>query len=245
MRHFLFTLRRAGRVLLLAAAVLCVTLWQLPCAFAAPTGDISNEASNPGENMIYVDMQATVPDNFNGTVSVLLYHEGVGDYYTVRCDALSDYRGTAKVPVGRYSVEEAYTDQDQLAFEAFVDVYEFEVGDTGHRIDVTVKYSNAGDQYSQNQGSSVELPPDDWTNEPPKDDEKEDTPTPDVKDEPSADDTPEETPVEDVEKTPEGDPGLAGSFLKILKSFGIFLVGSAVFAGIVFVIVFFVRKRNE
>lgn len=245
MRHFLSVFRRAGRVLLAAVAILCLTLCQIPSAFAAPTGDISNEASGPSENMIFVDIRASVPDNFSGSVGVLLYHEDEGDYYTVRCDALSDYRGTAEVPVGRYSVEKAYTDQDQLAFEAFVDVFEFEVGDTGHEINVTVKYSNAGDEYSQNQGSSEELPPANQDDQPPQDEDSQDTPAPDEKEDPSTTAKPDETPSDDEEKAPTDDSGLGGSFLKILKSFVIFLGGSAVFAGIVFVIVYFVRKRNE
>lgn len=244
MRQLHLMLHHAKRLIFAFLLTICMMTMSLPCAFAAPTGDISNEVSGPGENMIYVDMKASVPDNFNGTVYVLICNEN-SEYFTVSCNDLSGYEGTAQVPVGSYYVEKAYTSEDHLAFEAFVDVYEFEVGDRGHRIDVTVKYSSEGDNYSENFGSTEELPPDDLTPTPDDSQSGQDATDPEVKDEPTTGDDAAQTPADDEEKAPDlEDPEQGSSLWRFIRGFVIFLIGSAVFTGIVFLTVYLVRKKN-
>ena len=234
-----FSLRSVGRLILSAALVFCLIVSFTSTVLAAPTGDISQESSGPAANMYYVDLRADVPDGFDGRVAVLLSHES-GEYYTVSCDRLSGYKGSAEIPKGEYWVEKAYTSEDNLTYEAFLEVESFILGDKVQLLNVTVKHNAEGTN------PTVDAP----GNEPATDEPSVVQPVAPPSQNPAdpdnnAPDIDANEQDTDKEQAPDETPEPEGGIWQVIKSLLIFLAGSAVFACIVFVVVYFVRRRMD
>lgn len=205
----------------------------VPSAFAAPDGD-----TGPTSRVI---VETSVPDGFSGTVYVMLSTDA-GDYYTVMCNEMSDYAGALELPYGEYFVERAYTSEDNLSYEAFVETESFVLNEVYQRLAVTVKYNAAGAA-----GVEPEEPviPGDVSTEPDISTEPDvsgdpvDT-QPDVSSQPDTSEPSSGDSSQDEEPEPEQSKGA----LKIVRDIIVTVIAMAVFVGIVCVIVYYVRKRE-
>lgn len=211
---------------------------------AAPTGDITGEVATPDANTCYVDLVADVPSDFDGTVYVLLSHED-GEFYNVSCNALSGFKGTKQVPKGEFWVEEVYTSEDSFVYEAFLNAEDnFVLEENIKTLHVEVKYNPLGAEFVEDPDrfgpaeSTPEVTPDEPTPEI-------EEPQPSVSTEPSSSSSASSEAGDIEEDTPEQAPESENAVSGLIKHIMIVLAGSAVFCGIVFVIVYFVRKRNE
>ena len=245
MMNIRFRLQQVTKALFHFALIIGLLFLSTVCTLAAPTGDIHDEPSGPAAGMYYVDLIASVPDGFEGMVYVLLSHED-GAYYTVRCDKLSDYESTAELPLGRYVVESVYTSEDSMVYEAFLETEGFVLEERIQTLVVEVKYSAEGDAFDPIQDSS----PDTSSDEPSPADPDADSPanpnpSAPTKDEPAGSADPESNPSSDEGRgeAPQEEPTLLMSIGSVVKSFLTFLVGAAVFAGIIFILVYLVRRR--
>lgn len=223
------------RMILSMLLVLSMFAALAPSALAVP-----DDYTGPTSRVI---VETTIPDGFSGTVYVMLSTDA-GDYYTVMCNKMSDYAGALELPYGEYFVERAYTSEDNLSYEAFVETESFVLNEVYQRLHVTVKYNAAGaegiepeepvipgDVSTQPDASSEQMEPD-------VSDERAD-PQPDVSEpdtsEPSSGDS-----SQDGEPEPEQSKGA----LKIVRDIIVTVVAMAVFVGIVCVIVYYVRKKE-
>ena len=246
MMYVNFRLQQVTKAFFHFVLIIALLFFSTVRTLAAPTGDIHDEPSGPAAGMYYVDLIATVPDGFEGMVYVLLSHED-GTHYTVRCDKLSDYESTAELPLGRYVVESVYTSEDSMVYEAFLETEGFVLEERIQTLAVDVKYNAEGAAFDPSQ----DVPPEDTSSDDPSSaDPDVDTPanpnpSAPTTDEPSGSADPEVNPPADEGRgeDPQEEPTLLMSIGSVVKSFLTFLVGSAVFAGIIFILVYFVRRR--
>lgn len=245
MMNIKLRLQQVIRALFYFSLIVTLSFLSTVRTLAAPTGDIHDEPSGPEAGMYYVDLIATVPDSFEGMVYVLLSHED-GSYYTVRCDKLSDYESTALLPLGRYVVESVYTSEDSMVYEAFLETEGFVLEEHIETLAVEVKYNAEGAAFDPSQDSSSDISSDDPSSaDPDANTEANPNPSAPTKDEPVAPADPGANPSADESRGEdlEEEPTLLMSIGSVVKGFLTFLVGSAVFAGIIFILVYFVRRR--
>ena len=192
----------------------------------------------------FVELKVETPEDFRGSVSVILMNKETGKTYTITSYRVNFYSNSMQLPYGEYSVEQVYTSENSMVYEAFIDEDSFNLS-SNYTLHAKVLYNESGAAYVDGSSGSAQSP----TNEPPS--PLQDPSTSDPNNTTASDQNPkpdESTPdkkddsAKQQQNTPAGDqPESKGSVvLYILKV----IIGTAVFVGIVFGVVYIVRKKQ-
>lgn len=237
------------RICMAAVLALVMCLFTVSTVLADPTVEdpgttgedlpIVDETFMDDPHGAYINLVAEVPEGFRGSVSVMLRNEETGEMYTITVFRVTSYSSDSELlPYGKYSVERAFTSENSLAYEAFVDEDSIDLT-SNYTLHAKVVHNEAGQAYidgnsdvdkrsSDNTAgtdtSTGALEPDDSTG-------TDQTPAPD-KD--SKADQQQNTPA--VEQ-PESKGSVVAYVLKVI-------LGTAVFVTIVFGTVYIVRKKQ-
>ena len=237
------------RICMAAVLALVMCLFTVSTVLADPTVDdpgttgedlpIVDETFMDDPHGAYINLVAEVPEGFRGSVSVMLRNEETGEMYTITVFRVTSYSSDSELlPYGKYSVERAFTSENSLAYEAFVDEDTIDLT-SNYTLHAKVVYNEAGQAYidgnsdvdkrsSDNTAgtdtSTGALEPDDSTG-------TDQTPAPD-KD--SKADQQQNTPADEQ---PESKGSVVAYVLKVI-------LGTAVFVTIVFGTVYIVRKKQ-
>lgn len=237
------------RICMAAVLALVMCLFTVSTVLADPTVEdpgttgedlpIVDETFMDDPHGAYINLVAEVPEGFRGSVSVMLRNEETGEMYTITVFRVTSYSSDSELlPYGKYSVERAFTSENSLAYEAFVDEDSIDLT-SNYTLHAKVVHNEAGQAYidgnsdvdkrsSDNTAgtdtSTGALEPDDSTG-------TDQTPAPD-KD--SKADQQQNTPADDQ---PESKGSVVAYVLKVI-------LGTAVFVTIVFDIVYIVRKKQ-
>lgn len=237
------------RICMAAVLALVMCLFTVSTVLADPTVEdpgttgedlpIVDETFMDDPHGAYINLVAEVPEGFRGSVSVMLRNEETGEMYTITVFRVTSYSSDSELlPYGKYSVERAFTSENSLAYEAFVDEDTIDLT-SNYTLHAKVVHNEAGQAYidgnsdvdkrpSDNTAgtdtSTGSLEPDDTTG-------IDQTPAPD-KD--SKADQQQNTPADDQ---PESKGSVVAYVLKVI-------LGTAVFVTIVFGTVYIVRKKQ-
>lgn len=237
------------RICMAAVLALMMCLFSVSIVLADPTVDdpgttgedlpIVDETFMDDPHGAYINLVAEVPEGFRGSVSVMLRNEETGEMYTITVFRVTSYSSDSELlPYGKYSVERAFTSENSLAYEAFVDEDSIDLT-SNYTLHAKVVHNEAGQAYidgnsdvdkrsSDNTAgtdtSTGALEPDDSIG-------TDQTPAPD-KD--SKADQQQNTPADDQ---PESKGSVVAYVLKVI-------LGTAVFVTIVFGTVYIVRKKQ-
>lgn len=242
-----FSFTKTRHLLTTLVLILFLLFLIAPTVHAVPN-DSSSISSE--EILGWVDLQATVPKSFKGSVSVQLMHTGSGEVYTLTSYLLNDYCNSTQLPLGEYTIERAFTSEDSFLYEAFIDLDNFDLK-TSQPLDVTVKENPDGALILEELATKPEAP------EVPNQSESE-TPTPSESvSEPSSDasEPTEQASSEDPFETDE-QPSASSSAdtsnvseedgkFTILERIGMTIVATVIFVGIIFLIVYIVRSHYD
>lgn len=243
--YYKFSLSKPRHLLTTAALILLLLFFIAPTAHAIPN---DSPPSSSEEILGWVDLQATVPEGFNGSVSVQLMHADSGEVYTLTSYLLNDYCNSKQLPLGKYTIERAFTSEDSFLYEAFIDLDDFELK-TSKPLDVTVKENPDGALILEELSSKPEEPevPDKSEPEtpavPPSESVTESEPEPS---EPAIDTSSEEPFEPDDQSSTSSSADSSnvseqdGNF-SVLERIGMTIVATVIFVGIVFFIVYIVR----
>lgn len=237
------------RICMAAVLALVMCLFTVSTVLADPTVEdpgttgedlpIVDETFMDDPHGAYINLVAEVPEGFRGSVSVMLRNEETGEMYTITVFRVTSYSSDSELlPYGKYSVERAFTSENSLAYEAFVDEDTIDLT-SNYTLHAKVVHNEAGQAYidgnsdvdkrsSDNTAgtdtSTGALEPDDSTG-------TDQTPAPD-KD--SKADQQQNTPADEQ---PESKGSVVAYVLKVI-------LGTAVFVTIVFGTVYIVRKKQ-
>lgn len=237
------------RICMAAVLALVMCLFTVSTVLADPTVEdpgttgedlpIVDETFMDDPHGAYINLVAEVPEGFRGSVSVMLRNEETGEMYTITVFRVTSYSSDSELlPYGKYSVERAFTSENSLAYEAFVDEDSIDLT-SNYTLHAKVVHNEAGQAYidgnsdvdkrsSDNTAgtdtSTGALEPDDSTG-------PDQTPAPD-KD--SKADQQQNTPADEQ---PESKGSVVAYVLKVI-------LGTAVFVTIVFGTVYIVRKKQ-
>lgn len=237
------------RICMAAVLALVMCLFSVSTVLADPTVDdpgttgedlpIVDETFMDDPHGAYINLVAEVPEGFRGSVSVILRNEDTGEMHTITVFRVTSYSSDSELlPYGKYSVERAFTSENSLAYEAFVDEDSIDLT-SNYTLHAKVVHNEAGQAYidgnsdvdkrsSDNTAgtdtSTGALEPDDSTG-------TDQTPAPD-KD--SKADQQQNTPADEQ---PESKGSVVAYVLKVI-------LGTAVFVTIVFGTVYIVRKKQ-
>lgn len=231
-----------------------LVLFSIPCAFADPadTGDSAAESTVSEDflddpNAAYVELNVEVPEGFRGSVSVLLMNQETNEKYTITAYRVNYYSNSLQLPYGEYSVEQVYTSENSMVYEAFVEEDSFQL-ESNYTLHAKVLHNADGEAYvngetdidkessSAETGNASTTTPD-VTQEPDHTQGTADTQDQDADVTPAPDDS----SAAQQENTPTAQPESKGSVVTyILKV----IIGTAVFVGIVFGTVYIVRKKQ-
>lgn len=237
------------RICMAAVLALVMCLFTVSTVLADPTVEdpgttgedlpIVDETFMDDPHGAYINLVAEVPEGFRGSVSVMLRNEETGEMYTITVFRVTSYSSDSELlPYGKYSVERAFTSENSLAYEAFVDEDSIDLT-SNYTLHAKVVHNEAGQAYidgnsdvdkrsSDNTAgtdtSTGALEPDDSTG-------TDQTPAPD-KD--SKADQQQNTPADDQ---PESKGSVVAYVLKVI-------LGTSVFVTIVFGTVYIVRKKQ-
>lgn len=157
-QFFNFKFRRVVSTLLMSVVML---LSFIPSAFAVP--GTSNDVPGNVSNLGWIDLSATVPEGFNGSVFVVVRNIADNSYHDVECFIVNDFKNSKQVPVGNYEVIAATTSEDPLFYNVFCDIEEFAL--TGsYSLHVVVEEISDSDKLmvesleNQEVGSEVDSP---------------------------------------------------------------------------------------
>ncbi len=203
----------------------------------------------------WINLSANVPDGFRGSVSVLLENTESGETHIVSCYFPSNYKNNFQIPLGQYVVVSAFTSEDSFVYEAFTETETFELTG-GQDIEVAVVYNEEGAGFLE---SLKNNPPEAFESEretaPPS---GEDTATPDSEtpkpespiEDPSTesealDEAPTSVPESEEEgaPAPESETGETKSLASRILSGLLSLFATAVFVGLIALIVYIYRQR--
>lgn len=254
--------RRSFRVCAAMLLVFFLVLFSIPSAFADPvdTGDGVSEPAASGDFLddpdgAYVELNADVPEGFRGSVSVLLMNQETNEKYTITAYRVNYYSNSLQLPYGEYSVEQVYTSENSMVYEAFVEEDSFKL-ESNYTLHATVLHNADGEAYvngeadidqdtSSSEAGNMSSPTPDTTQEPDNTQGADHTAqgTDNSRDQ-DADVTPaqDDSSAPQQENTPADDqPESKGSVVTyILKV----VIGTAMFVGIVFGTVYIVRKKQ-
>lgn len=237
------------RICMAAVLALVMCLFTVSTVLADPTVEdpgttgedlpIVDETFMDDPHGAYINLVAEVPEGFRGSVSVMLRNEETGEMYTITVFRVTSYSSDSELlPYGKYSVERAFTSENSLAYEAFVDEDSIDLT-SNYTLHAKVVYNEAGQAYIDG-NSDVDKRPSDNTAgtdtstgalEPDDSTGTDQTPAPD-KD--SKADQQQNTPADDQ---PESKGSVVAYVLKVI-------LGTAVFVTIVFDTVYIVRKKQ-
>lgn len=237
------------RICMAAVLALVMCLFTVSTVLADPTVEdpgttgedlpIVDETFMDDPHGAYINLVAEVPEGFRGSVSVMLRNEETGEMYTITVFRVTSYSSDSELlPYGKYSVERAFTSENSLAYEAFVDEDTIDLT-SNYTLHAKVVHNEAGQAYIDG-NSDVDKRPSDNTAgtdtstgvlEPDDSTGTDQTPAPD-KD--SKADQQQNTPADDQ---PESKGSVVAYVLKVI-------LGTAVFVTIVFGTVYIVRKKQ-
>lgn len=243
---------RATRVCIAALLAFFLILFSVPSVLAAPTDTDTTTEPPSADTFIddpdgaYVELVVEVPDGFRGSVSVMLQNKETGEMYTITAFRVNFYSNSKLLPYGEYSVEEVYTSEDNMTYEAFIEEDGFNLN-SNYTLHAKVLHNENGAAYVDG-SSGVDKEPSNGTTgttdtgtasqpndtgalEPDDSIGTDQTPAPD-KD--SNADQQQNTPADDQ---PESKGSVVAYVLKVI-------LGTAVFVTIVFGTVYIVRKKQ-
>lgn len=237
------------RICMAAVLALVMCLFTVSTVLADPTVEdpgttgedlpIVDETFMDDPHGAYINLVAEVPEGFRGSVSVMLRNEETGEMYTITVFRVTSYSSDSELlPYGKYNVERAFTSENSLAYEAFVDEDTIDLT-SNYTLHAKVVHNEAGQAYIDG-NSDVDKRPSDNTAgtdtstgvlEPDDSTGTDQTPAPD-KD--SKADQQQNTPADEQ---PESKGSVVAYVLKVI-------LGTAVFVTIVFGTVYIVRKKQ-
>lgn len=249
------------RFCLTVLAALVMFFPMLSTAYADPTESegIAPDEITPGEFIedptgAYLTLNVDVPEGFRGSVSVTLENEETHEEYTVTAYRVNFYSNSISVPFGKYSISRVFTSEDKFLYPVHLDEYELDI-QSNHTLHASVTYNEEGAAYEDGStgvdkeqtpanvptgettdtNTSTSQPQESGNVNAGKDTDTEQTPSPD-ENKPADDTTQQEqnTPADDQ---PESKGSVVTYILKVV-------IGTAVFVGIVFGTVYFVRKQQ-
>lgn len=135
---------KISRMALCLLVISTLLLSFIPSVFAVP--GTSNDAPGNTSNLGWVDLSATVPEGFDGSVFVHLRNTADDSYYSVECFVLNDFKNSAQVPLGNYVVDVVSTSKERYLYDATCDTQEFELKNS-YALHVTVTENPAGDEF--------------------------------------------------------------------------------------------------
>ena len=258
----MYTSLKSKPIRVCLAVLMALSLFFLftPCALAAPTDTPDASSEPPGADTFlddpegaYVELVAEVPEGFRGSVSVMLKNEESGEMYTITSFRVNFYSNSLMLPYGEYSIEDVFTSEDSMIYEAFIEEDCIKL-DSNYTLHAKVLHNETGAAYVNGDSDIDQEPMDDMNSEENTSGNEITTDTPSQPldtgaakpdDTPDADETvtPDDNDKEDeLQNAPADDqPESKGSVvLYILKVF----IGTAVFVGIVFGTVYIVRKNQ-
>lgn len=249
------------RFCLTVLAVLVMFFLMLSTAYADPTESegIASDETTTGKFIedptgAYLTLSVDVPEGFRGSVSVTLENEETQEEYTVTAYRVNFYSNSISLPFGKYSISRVFTSEDKFLYPVHLDEYELDI-QSNHTLHASVTYNETGAAYVD--GSSEidkeQIPSSETTGEAgdtetssqPQDSENvnsgeatdtEQTPSPD-ENKPADDDTTKQEQDTPADEQPESKGSVVVYILKVV-------IGTAVFVGIVFGAVYFVRKQQ-
>lgn len=197
----------------------------------------------------FVELKVETPEDFRGSVSVILMNKETGKTYTITSYRINFYSNSMQLPYGEYSVEQVYTSENSMVYEAFIDEDSFNLS-SNYTLHAKVLYNESGAAYVDGSSGSAQSPTNDASDsEPPS--PLQDPSTSDPNNTTVSDQNPKpdesipdkkDDSAKQQQNTPTDDqPESKGSVvLYILKV----IIGTAVFVGIVFGVVYIVRKKQ-
>lgn len=251
-KAFNFNLLRFFSVFLLVF-VLFLTLTSNAYAEPSETGGSestpsTSEAFIDDPDAAFVELKVEIPDGFRGSVSAILKNKETGKTYTITSYRVNFYSNSIQLPFGVYSVEQVYTSENSMTYEAFIDEDEFTLS-SNYTLHAKVLFNESGASYVDGSSDLAQNPSD---NDPKtgssSQEQDSDILSPDNTSDsgqPSTSDvsTPDDNDnSEKQQNTPTNDQSESkGSVVTyILKV----IIGTAVFVGIVFGVVYIVRKKQ-
>lgn len=226
-----------------AFLALLMVLSFIPTALAMPTSkDDSVYAPSDNESFMadpdagWIDLKATVPGGFSGSVSVSIRNTETDETYTITAFHVNYYANSKKVPYGEYTIERAFTSENNFVYEAFVEEDSFVLEDS-HTINVTVTHNEEGEAYVNGE-TDIDKPSTDPSSEDPIASSSDTT----VKDSDQSDnaasqDNAGDQQQEDSQSSAQKTGSSVVHFLRVL-------IGTAVFVFIVFSVVYLVRRQK-
>jgi len=115
----------------------------IACCFPVYAAPADTEATADVPSTKWVDLQAYVPADFKGSVSVLLQSDETSELYTVTSYPINDYLNSIQLPVGKYTVMQVFTSEDSFLYDAFLETESFDL-QSSIQLDVTVSHNPEG-----------------------------------------------------------------------------------------------------
>lgn len=197
----------------------------------------------------YVELKAEVPDGFRGSISAMLMNKKTGETYTITSYYINYYSNSMQLPYAEYSIEQVYTSENSMLYEAFIDEDSFNLT-SNYTLHAKVLFNESAAAYVDGSLGSVQDPANDAPDsEPASQPQDSDISNSDNMTDPDQNSKPDEAtpdkkddPAKQQQNTPaDNQPESKGSVvIYILKV----VIGTAVFVGIVFGTVYIVRKKQ-
>lgn len=242
------------RICMAAVLALMMCLFSVSTVLADPTVDdpgttgedlpIVDETFMDDPHGAYINLVAEVPEGFRGSVSVMLRNEDTDEMHTITVFRVTSYSSDSDLlPYGKYSVEQVFTSESSLAYEAFVDEDTIDLT-SNYTLHAKVVHNEAGQAYIDG-NSDVDKRPSDITAGTDTSSQPTDTGALEPDDSIGTDQTPapdKDSKADQQQNTPaDGQPESKGSVVAyVLKV----ILGTAVFVTIVFGTVYIVRKKQ-
>lgn len=243
------------RVCFAALLALFLIFISIPSVLAAPTDNPDTDPPGAGTFIedpdgAYVELVVEVPEGFRGSVSAMLMNQETGKTYTITAFRVNFYSNSMQLPYGKYSVEQVYTSEDGMTYEAFIEEDEFDLN-ANYTLHAKVLHNEAGAAYVDG-SSDIDKEPvtgsttdTDVSSNPQNSGNTSSGTTTGTEQDPTPSDASASNKGEKADQqqnTPADDqPESSGSVvIYILKV----IVGTAVFVGIIFGVVYLVRKNQ-
>lgn len=227
----------------LDAAALTALFLALLMLFLHPAYASPNEPSDTKD--VWLDIEATVPDDFYGDVTVVLENTESHEYYTIKAHYVGYYKNSIFVPTGHYVVDNLYTSKDINAYGITMEEREFDITDSITLRPEVFQYEGGltaeemEELLQKGPGTIPDDPNDTGYHAPEATETPESSPSPDVQ--PTPEQTPEQEPtVEPTEQPSEQEPeettesmSLVSLVIRVITVFAILLVVGLALYGIV------------
>lgn len=197
----------------------------------------------------FVELKVETPEDFRGSVSVILMNKETGKTYTITSYRVNFYSNSMQLPYGEYSVEQVYTSENSMVYEAFIDEDSFNLS-SNYTLHAKVLYNESGAAYVDGSSGSAQSPTNDAsdseplsplqdpsTSDPNNTTASDQNPKPDESIPDKKDDSAKQQQNTLADDQPESKGSVVLYILKVI-------IGTAVFVGIVFGVVYIVRKKQ-